>query len=192
MVCDNCKKNEAVLHFIQIDSNGELNKFDLCKECASELSLFSFGESEETEFSDASDAISILAIDLGFFLDKLGKEDTQKTIGRNFKDDGKCSYCGTSLNSIKKTGRVGCPKCYEDFELEINPFIKIIQAEVEHKGKIPVNCNEILKIEKKIKDLKHKLEDQIVVENFEEAAKLRDKITNLQEKLHYSGKKSKK
>ncbi len=189
MVCDNCKKNEAVLHFIQIDNNGELKKFDLCKECASELSLFSFNELEETEFNDG---VSILAIVLGFFLDKLGKKDAQKVIGQNFIDDKKCSYCGTSLSAIKKMGRVGCPKCYEDFELEINPFIKIIQAEVEHKGKIPVNCNEILKIEKKIKDLKHKLEEQIVVENFEEAAKLRDKITNLQEKLHYSGRKSKK
>ena len=84
MVCDNCKKNEAVLHFIQIDNNGELKKFDLCKECASELSLFSFNELEETEFNDG---VSILAIDLGFFLDKLGKKDAQKVIGQNFIDD---------------------------------------------------------------------------------------------------------
>ena len=36
------------------------------------------------------------------------------------------------------------------------------------------------------------LEEQIIIENFEEAAKLRDKITSLQKKLHYSGKKLKK
>jgi protein arginine kinase activator len=93
---------------------------------------------------------------------------------------------------VKKSGRLGCSKCYEDFMLELKPFIKIIQSGIEHKGKIPLNCNKRLKIEKKIKDLKFKLEEQIIIENFEEAAKLRDKITSLQKQLHLSVKRNKK
>ena len=58
--------------------------------------------------------------------------------------------------------------------------------------KIPLNCDKRLKIEKKIKDLKFKLEEQIIIENFEEAAKLRDKITSLQKQLHLSIKRNRR
>jgi len=44
------------------------------------------------------------------------------------------------------------------------------------------------KLEKEIRDLKYRLKEEVTVENFEEAAKLRDTIKKLQKKL-YIGKK---
>jgi len=52
-----------------------------------------------------------------------------------------------------------------------------------HKGKIPFNSNNKIKIEKKIKDLEYRLKEEIIIENFEGAVKLRDSIKKLQKKL---------
>ncbi|MCE5328984.1 UvrB/UvrC motif-containing protein [bacterium] len=188
MICDNCRKNEASIHLIQLDSNGEVRKFDLCKDCVKDLAFLS---DEEMSGGDFKNSTSILAIDLGFFNDN-ESFDLFNSLNSADKESRRCQYCNISLSAIKKLGRVGCPRCYEEFKEELNPLIKLIQTGIEHKGKIPLNCNKRLKIEKKIKDLKFMLEEQIIIENFEEAAKLRDKITSLQKKLHYSGKKLKK
>ncbi len=188
MICDNCRKNEASIHLIQLDSNGEVKKFDLCKDCVKDLAFLSDEEMSGGNFKNSS---SILAIDLGFFNDN-ESFDLFSSLNSSNKENRRCQYCNISLNAIKKLGRVGCPRCYEEFKEELNPLIKLIQTGIEHKGKVPINCNKRLKIAKKIKDLKFMLEEQIITENFEEAAKLRDKITSLQKKLHYSGKKLKK
>jgi len=188
MICDNCRKNEASIHLIQLDSNGEVKKFDLCKDCVKDLAFLS---DEEMAGGDFKNSANILAIDLGFFNDN-ESFDLFSSLNSGSKENRRCQYCNISLSAIKKLGRVGCPRCYEEFKEELNPLIKLIQTGIEHKGKIPLNCNKRLKIEKKIKDLKFMLEEQIIIENFEEAAKLRDKISSLQKKLHYSGKRLKK
>jgi len=188
MICDNCRKNEASIHLIQLDNTGEVRKFDLCKECIRDLSFLS---EEELISGDIKNSTNILAIDLGFF----GSNESFDLFGSLSaagRENKRCQHCNISLNAIKKIGRVGCPRCYDEFKEELNPLIKLIQTGIEHKGKIPLNCNKRLKIEKKIKDLKSMLEEQLIIENFEEAAKLRDKISFLQKKLYYSGKKLKK
>ncbi|MCL4385428.1 MAG: UvrB/UvrC motif-containing protein [Actinobacteria bacterium] len=188
MICDNCRKNEATIHLIQLNNNGEVKKFDLCKECAKELAFLSDENINESEFNNST---NILAIDLGFFNEN-ESFDFFNNLNSVNKENKRCQYCNISLSAIKKIGRVGCPKCYDEFKEELNPLIKLIQTGIEHKGKIPINSNRRLKIEKKIKDLKFMLEEQIIIENFEEAAKLRDKISSLQKKLYYSGRKLKK
>jgi protein-arginine kinase activator protein McsA len=145
-------------------------------------------EMQGGEFRNSS---NILAIDLGFFGDS-ESNDLFNSLSTESREGKRCQSCNISLAAIKKIGRVGCPRCYEEFREELNPLIKLIQSGEEHKGKIPLNCNKRLKIEKKIKDLKFMLEEQIITENFEEAAKLRDKISSLQKKLHYSSKRTKK
>ena len=188
MICDNCRKNEANIHLIQLNNSGEVKKFDLCKDCVKDLSFLAEEEIAGGEFKNSA---NILAIDLGFFAEN-DSFDLFNHINSESKENRRCQFCNISLSAIKKIGRVGCPRCYEEFKEELNPLIKLIQSGVEHKGKVPLNCNKRLKIEKKIKDLKFMLEEQIIIENFEEAAKLRDKISYLQKKLHYSGKRLKK
>ncbi|MDD5658596.1 MAG: UvrB/UvrC motif-containing protein [Actinomycetota bacterium] len=188
MICDNCRKNEASIHLIQLGNDGEVKKIDLCKSCVKELA---FLPEEEFSGGDFKNSTSILAIDLGFFNDS-ESFDLFGGLNLSNKENRRCQYCNISLNAIKKLGRVGCQRCYEEFQEDLNPLIKLIQSGIEHKGKVPINCNKRLKIEKKIKDLKFMLEEQIIIENFEEAARLRDKITSLQKKLHYSGKKLRK
>jgi len=38
MLCDECKKNEAIIHFTQIVNN-KVSKYHLCQECAKEKGI---------------------------------------------------------------------------------------------------------------------------------------------------------
>jgi protein arginine kinase activator len=88
-------------------------------------------------------------------------------------------------------GRVGCSNCYKEFKENLSPIIKTIHSSIEHKGKVPLISGDDVKLEKEIRDLKFRLKEEVTVENFEEAAKLRDTIKKLQQKLYMAGKQIK-
>jgi protein-arginine kinase activator protein McsA len=51
-----------------------------------------------------------------------------------------CSYCGTNLESIIKGGRLGCSKCYEEFENNLVYLISVLQGgtkDIKHTGSRP-------------------------------------------------------
>jgi protein arginine kinase activator len=95
----------------------------------------------------------------------------------------KCTFCGIKLSSVKKIGKMGCYKCYDSFRDSLKPLIKTIHGSVKYKGKMPVSADENIKLQMEIQRLKAKLAEEIVVENFEEAAKIRDTIGLLKTKL---------
>ncbi|MDZ7839050.1 MAG: UvrB/UvrC motif-containing protein [Actinomycetota bacterium] len=103
--------------------------------------------------------------------------------------DTKCSNCGIDLSTIKKTGKVGCAQCYKEFSEIFLPLLEAIHGSIEYRGKIPLNSSFTYKVEKKIKDLKSKLDEAVIIENFKEAAKLRDMIKRLQKRLYVKSKK---
>ena len=112
------------------------------------------------------------------------KSDTGKILEKLGSQDNKiCSFCGIDLNAIKTAGRVGCANCYTDFKEAFVPILKAIHGSGIHKGKIPSKPSPAAKLEKEIRDLEYGLKEEITVENFEEAAKLRDTIKKLQKKL---------
>ena len=94
--------------------------------------------------------------------------------------------------SISKTGKVGCPDCYETFKNELAAVLKKINGAKQHTGRCPQRFKngiheekEIPKTEVKEENIESKLRKQleaaIKCENFEEAAKLRDQIKALKE-----------
>lgn len=86
-------------------------------------------------------------------------------------EDKKCKLCGTTLNSYKKTGRLGCSECYNIFENEINGMITNAYGKVSHKGKFPKSYR---LFEENVGNIKEKLRYAIEREDYIEAAKLRD------------------
>lgn len=50
----------------------------------------------------------------------------------------RCSSCGTTLSSFYKSGYLGCPDCYREFESEITATLKDIQGGEYHVGKKPL------------------------------------------------------
>ena len=173
MLCDICKKREATVHLTEV-INEEVNELHICEECAK-----SKGAQMQQHFGIA-DLLSGL-VDLPH--DSLPKKKRIHI---------KCPSCGMSYNNFKKIGRFGCADCYEAFKRALYPLFKKIHGVSYRAGKEPGNrekkrplppkpviAKKTLKPGPDIEDsqaLKARLARAIELEEFEEAALLRDKI----------------
>ena len=84
-----------------------------------------------------------------------------------------CTLCGSTLNDIIRTGKIGCAKCYEIFQSDLDQVIKSIHGNVTHTGRAPGEIG-------KINTLKKQLKETIRLQEFEKAAELRDEIKRLE------------
>ncbi len=161
MLCDICKKIEATVHLTEI-VNDKMTKLHLCEECAKEKGA------EMEEHFGLSDLLAGLA-DLG------------ATAEPSIVDSMKCPTCGFTYQDFKKVGRLGCGDCYEAFKKQLAPLLKRIHGADRHVGKIPVTVGKTIKDTRTLQELKMQMEKAIQTEEFEEAAKLRDKIRELEQ-----------
>ena len=83
---------------------------------------------------------------------------------------------------------MGCGQCYSAFEDSLVPLIKRIHGSAGHFGKAPLKVSKPTKVTVKkkkvdrLEELKSRLQQAIKLEEFEEAARLRDKIRELEKK----------
>ena len=173
MLCQNCGNNEANVKYTQI-VNGVKKEMNLCSDCAEKMGIGnSFNMKMPLSFSDfLGDFFN--EYEDAFALPSFVKEQTKS----------KCENCGLTYDDFVKTGLLGCPKCYEVFADRLNPAIKNIQGNTKHVGRIPgKNEKNNIGKEEKEKTEKEKLEEElnqaVKEERYEDAAKIRDKIKNL-------------
>ena len=162
MLCQECQKRPATVHMTKIVNNKK-TEMHLCEECAGKRNDFQW-------FSPFSlnDLISSLM-------------DTGKaSIPIDRISSIHCDLCGMDYSRFKKTGRLGCPKCYSAFNNELLPIVRRIQKGTQHTGKIPKRTGSKLRVRKEIEDLKAQLKAAVEKEAFEEAARLRDRIKELE------------
>lgn len=160
MLCDKCKKNQANTH-LKTMVNGKVDDMWLCQDCAAEL--------------DYPNIFSNLTTDFSSFLG-------------NFLGDGlpartsasRCKECGASFADIARSGKVGCAHCYQTFYDELLPSIQKMHGNIEHTGKIAETASPQMKIANKIETAKKELSKAIAEQDFETAAKLRDKIKEME------------
>jgi len=180
MQCDICGKNAATVHLTEIIDD-QMNELHLCEECAHKKSA-----QMEQQFG-LSDLLAGLA---GFEKQKDEKEGLSL----------KCPNCGMTFKDFKKIGRLGCGECYTAFRSFLGPLLKRIHGSNQHCGKSPVS--RIAKLTRKkmepkpvpgkvdfIADLRVRLQQAVETEAYEEAAKLRDQIKELEQKAQSEGKK---
>ena len=84
----------------------------------------------------------------------------------------RCPNCGVRLVDLRKTGRVGCANCYEVFRKQILPLLKRVHGSVVHEGFVPVSPEAPVGLPR----LREELRRAIEAEDFEQAARLRDRI----------------
>ncbi|MBI4706307.1 MAG: UvrB/UvrC motif-containing protein [Candidatus Omnitrophica bacterium] len=169
MFCDICGKNAATVHLTEI-IDSQMNELHLCEGCARKKS-----EEMEQQFG-LSDLLAGMA--------EFGKPVKEKEAVH-----AKCANCGLTYADFKKVGRLGCGECYNAFRKYLGPLLKRIHGSSQHVGKSPVK---LVKIAKKkagdLQDLRTKLQLAIESEAFEEAAKIRDQIKELEQKEENEGK----
>jgi protein arginine kinase activator len=162
MLCDICGKNQATVHLTEI-VDGQMAELHLCEDCAKEKSL-----QMEQQFGLAD----LLA----------GLADFGKTVDSSEKIKLTCSTCGLGYDNFRKLGRLGCAGCYVSFRKYLVSLLKNIHGSSQHIGKTPVKAGKIVKEKSQLQELKNKLQRAIQLEEFEEAASLRDRIRELEQK----------
>ncbi|MEA2081963.1 MAG: UvrB/UvrC motif-containing protein [Elusimicrobiota bacterium] len=154
MICDICKENEATVHFTSFHG-GEVTKMHICHACAVKLGVFD-GNTQEKSFDI-----------LGKFLSALALPESIS--------DQSCSECGKKLSEFREDGKLGCPQCWEAFRANLEPLLKKIHGRSFHKGKAGAPKVKNLRVGALQKELLTAVEK----EEYEEAARIRDKIKEL-------------
>lgn len=159
MLCQKCGKNQATTHFKRT-LNGETSEWHLCPSCAAEEGL-------DSMFS---------GLDLGNFWGSLFAEPAARAI----PDTVRCEGCGHSFREIAQTGQAGCPACYTAFYDRLLPSIQRIHGKTRHVGKAPAGAGEPARREQELEQLRRQLTAAIAKQEYEECARLRDRIRELE------------
>ncbi|MFR3369726.1 MAG: hypothetical protein ACLTRP_04890 [Clostridioides difficile] len=69
-------------------------------------------------------------------IEELVQHENPETLQHNNQhEDITCNFCNTSFDEYKKTGKLGCGKCYFTFRKQLKPIIEGIYGYSEHIGK---------------------------------------------------------
>ena len=97
-----------------------------------------------------------------------------------------CSRCGLSFEKFREIGKLGCADCYQTFRDELNHLLRRMHGSSHHSGKNPHRTLDIVERDKRIWELRQKLQKAVKTENYEEAAKIRDLIETEENKTGLS------
>ncbi len=162
MQCSLCKQKPATVHLTQIVGD-KMQKLDLCEDCAKAK-----GVNDPTNFGLAD-----LVLGLG-----AAQHIEQAAGGVELK----CPRCGFTQADFKKSGRLGCPDCYQTFAEGLSGLLKTMHKATRHSGKAPESLRQSREISDRLKTLQKKLSRAIELEDFEQAAILRDELKRIAER----------
>ena len=194
MLCQNCGENEANVKYTQI-INGVKKQMNLCENCARKFGIDNI-------------AFKMPSIDFSNFLGGMFDEDMSGFIPSLVKPETLlCDKCGSSYEDFIDSGKFGCDECYNTFSNQIDGLLKNIhgvnrhigrssktfetsendekQEQTKNKKQVEKNQKQINNMPEEQKDrelmkLKEKLKQEIKEERYEDAAKTRDEIKNME------------
>ena len=153
MLCQRCLKRDARFHSYRIINN-ELIDVHLCSRCAD----INKNQQETNGITDKLDSLLEALL-------------TKKVY--NEKSTLRCENCGTTLKEFEKYALVGCPACYDFFADVIFSQKNSMQSKGTGKKSIKKSSTFMERLENRLKRA-------VETEDFEEAAKIRDKIKDLE------------
>ena len=157
--CAHCQK-PATIHLTQI-VGGEIRKVDLCEDCQL--------KDEVTADFDLEPFAKLAENVVAAHHDSQGESHS-------------CPRCGWNDARLRKTGRFGCPECYDAFGRLLPDLLRKVQPAMAHEGKAPREGNRRRSVSGRRTELRRELESAIREERFEEAAGFRDELRRLDEK----------
>lgn len=166
MLCELCKQSQATVHLTEI-VNEQMAELHLCETCANQK-----GTQMEGQFG--------LADLLGGLADFDKTPELEEEGGISSKEA--CPNCEMTFDDFRKVGRLGCSECYTAFKRGVGSLLKRIHGSTHHLGKSPTRLGRPSKVRSELMEMRRKLERSIEVEEFEEAAKLRDAIRKIEQR----------
>lgn len=153
MFCD----NPATVHLTDI-VNKKKREAHLCESCARERNLLPDPPGPQ--------------IDLTALMNMLLTPFQKPEAAAIAPADPNCPACGLTYAAFKAEGRFGCGHDYDAFRQVLEPLLERVHRASAHTGKMPLSARRAAELE----DLKTRLKSAIAVEDYEQAARLRDLI----------------
>jgi len=164
MYCQVCQKNEATIHLTEI-SDGVRSEMHLCEHCAQ----------EEGIAVKSHLPINELLANL------LSTQPANEELFDGSEQEVVCPHCGSTLEQFSKKAVLGCPYDYEVFEKSLLPLIeRAHNGKTIHCGKVPSKTSTDTRKQVELLTLRQQLEAAVKNEDYELAARLRDKIADIQ------------
>jgi len=163
MQCQSCHKREATVHVTEI-SEGVRSELHLCEKCAHQEGIAVKSQIPLNEL------LSTL----------LASQPDESDLFAESGQSEPCPHCGFTMSQFRTKTVLGCPYDYEMFETALLPIIERAQnGQTTHTGKVPSRAPVDTKRQITLSALHRGLEAAVQNEDYEKAAKLRDKIKKL-------------
>ncbi len=163
MQCQICNKNDATIHLTEI-TDGKREEMHLCEHCAAEQGIAVKSHLPVNEL--LSNLLAAQPPD---------DESSSQLVQVH------CPNCGFTLSQFRKEAVLGCPYDYKVFEKSLLPLIeKAHNGKTAHCGKLPSKTPKDTKKQVELLNLRQQLQAAVQSEDYELAAKLRDKINQLE------------
>ncbi len=155
MKCQRCPK-QATLHITEVLGEDRVEEVHLCEDCAKKY-LYEpqkKGVKGGPHVSEAAD------------------EDAPA--------GAKCPACGLTFLEFRNHGRFGCAHDYDAFKAELLPLLESVHNETRHSGKTPRRAPRHKTAQAELTQLRQRLQALVSEEKYEEAARVRDRIKELE------------
>ncbi len=158
--CQRCEKVKATVHLTDL-LHDEKRERHLCSECAEEEGVVM--KSHQAPLNEI-----------------LQKFVLQKSMAQELADLT-CERCGMSFVEFRSHGLLGCPNDYDVFSKALEPLIeRSHEGNVQHVGKIAARVDDAVKARQTMARLQRELQQVVELEDYEQAAQLRDQIQKLE------------
>jgi protein arginine kinase activator len=157
MKCQRCIK-QATLHITEVLGEAQYEDLHLCEECAQKYLYEPQGKKVPAKQAAGDEA------------DEAG-----------LLNDRQCEVCGIKFVEFRNSGRLGCPHDYQAFQAELTPLLESIHGNTRHAGKTPRRLPQAQQNQQELVRLRKQLHQAVVEEAYEEAARIRDRIRQLEE-----------
>lgn len=175
--CHYCGKPASI--FLTQIANGKLSDFALCKACAKERGIFDprklcmAGNLFPSEISGEVESFIRKMLESSFM------EEAEEAALASLPDMlTECPSCHYTLERYQQSGLLGCPECYKAFSTELMALVDDAETPARATSIEPELLDTPALERGRLEVLMH---DAIKNENYEEAARLRDRIKSLSE-----------
>ena len=155
MLCEECHQNEAV-YTISVMMGEAMTQRHLCADCMAKMNM-----------NIASGNMQKL---LGAILNAINRGE-QPEEGEKVPDDQPditCPRCRMTLSKFIKTGRLGCPDCYQAFAAQLHPMLLQIHGRVQHAGRKPLQSETDQRSRYEQEELTRQLQLAVNAEDYEQ------------------------
>jgi len=166
VTCERCGQAPGAITYTEYGEDGA-RKLRICAACARELGFDVEPAAESPATAGAPEIAKVVGI--------LGIEAVLGAAGSRPEPDDprECPGCGMTGNELRQESLFGCPACYDAFRDSLDPLFRRIHGAVMHRGRVPGGrAADPVDVDR----LRRDLCDAIAQEDFERAARLRDRL----------------